>query len=95
MHIINFPKQKNLYNSFVSRLNEKNDEITEMLEKAEELNSQLAYKMHIYLGILSSMMQECSSEEMSKFLETEGPKHSLRIIPGPLTFQLTMDFEEE
>ena len=93
MQIINFPKQKNLYNSFVFRLNEKNDEITEMLEKAEELNSQLAYKMHIYLGILSSMMQECSSEEMSKFLETE--EHSLRIIPGPLTFQLTMDFEEE
>ena len=91
MQIINFPKQKNLYNSFVSRLNEKNDEITEMLEKAEELNSQLAYKMHIYLGILSSMMQECSSEEMSKFLETE--EHSLRIIPGPLTFQLTMEFE--
>ena len=89
--IVNFPKQKNLYNSFVFRLNEKNDEITEMLEEAEELNSQLAYKMHIYLGILSSMMQECSSEEMSKFLETE--EHSLRIIPGPLTFQLTMEFE--
>lgn len=93
MNIIKFPASSNLYKSYVVRLNERNENITELLEEAESLNEILSLKMHEYLGILSSMMTELSEEDVKKFLKEEGPNHSLRLVATPLSFQLSMEFE--
>ena len=93
MNIIKFPSSHNLYKSYVARLNEYNETITELLEQAEEINETLSLQMHDYLGILSSMMTELSEEDVRKFLKEEGSNHSLRLVTTPLSFQLSMEFE--
>lgn len=93
MNIIKFPSSASLYKSYVARLNEHNETITELLEQAENLNETLSLKMHDYLSILSSMMTDLSEEEVKKFLKEEGFHHSLRLVSTPLSFQLSMEFE--
>lgn len=93
MKVIKFPSSNtSLYNTYVNRLDSANYEIDLLMQNAEVLNVKLAIAMRKYLNILSSFVQNCTSEEANKFLSTRAGSHNLQIIDD--SFQLELPFEE-